>query len=138
MGPWSLSVPGPELRYKSSGVFRIQTSDVRGPFRTQNPRKSQKQWSVRKLFTLLGCFLNFFEKMFKNTFKPCSHIELNTQNPNPIFKITICFTKYTKNAKIHSIFWKISRKSKIHIFQKIRFQNDQRFIAIFMARLWRA
>ena len=31
-----------------------------------------------------------------------------------------------------------TRKSKIHIFQKKRFQNDQRCMAIFMARLWRA
>ena len=37
-----LRVPGPELRYKSSGVFRIQTSDVRGPFRIQDTRTSQK------------------------------------------------------------------------------------------------
>ena len=58
-------LPGPELRYKSSGVFRIQTSDVRGPFRTPNPRKSQKKWSVRKLFTLLGHFLKMFEKCSK-------------------------------------------------------------------------
>ena len=32
-------------------------------------------------------------KNVKNTFKVCSHIQKNTQNPNPIFKITICFTK---------------------------------------------
>ena len=29
----------------------------------------------------------------KNVFNLCSHIELNTQNPNPTFKITICLTK---------------------------------------------
>ena len=33
----------------------------------------------------------------KNIFNPCSHIELNTQNPNPRFKIAICFTKTPKH-----------------------------------------
>ena len=35
--------PGPELRYKSSGVFRIQTSDVRdhlGPKITEHLKKN--------------------------------------------------------------------------------------------------
>jgi hypothetical protein len=67
--------------------------DVRGPFRTPNPNKSQTKWSVRRLFTLLGHFLKMFEKMFKHTFNLCSHIELNTQNPNTIFKITIYYSK---------------------------------------------
>ena len=70
--------------YPSEGCF----SDVRGPFRTPNPKQSQNKWSVRKLFTLLRHFLNIFEEMFKNTLKLCSHIELNTPNPNTIFKIT--------------------------------------------------
>ena len=40
----------------------------------------------------------------------------NTQNPNPIFKITIYCTKYTNNAKIHSKIWKILNKSKVSKF----------------------
>ena len=44
-------------------------------------------------------FLKIFENMFTNTFKPCYHIELNTQNPNTIIKITICYTKYPQNVK---------------------------------------
>ena len=66
-----------------------------GPFRTQNGPY---------LFTLLGHALNIFENMSNNIFKPCSHIQLNTQNPNPIFKLTIYYTKYTNNAKILSKF----------------------------------
>ena len=62
------------------------------------------KWSVRKLFTLL-CFFEFFEKMFKNTSNLCSNIQWNTTNPNTIFKITVYYTKYTKNAKKHSNFW---------------------------------
>ena len=44
----------------------------------------------------------FFEKISKNTFKQCSHIESNTPNPNTIFKITIYCTRYTKHTKIRS------------------------------------
>ena len=29
--------------------------------------------------------------MFKNSSNLCSHMEVNTQNPNPIFKITILY-----------------------------------------------
>ena len=49
---------------------------VRGPFRNPNPQQSQTKWSVRELFTLLGHFSKFLEKLLKNTFNPCSHIEL--------------------------------------------------------------
>ena len=50
--------------------------------------------------------------------KPCSHIQSNTQNSNPILKITIYCTKYPHNVKIHS-----KRKT---FFRKIL--NCQRFI----------
>ena len=35
-----------------------------------------------------------------NLCKPCSHIQSNTQNLNPIFKISICYTKHTNNVKL--------------------------------------
>ena len=61
-------------------------------FRTKNPRYE-------------NC-LHFWENVrfweSKNIFNLCSHIELNTQNPNTISKITIYYTKYTNNAKILS------------------------------------
>ena len=47
-----------------------------------------------------------FRKMFRNKFNICSYIELDTTNPIPVFKITICFTKYTNNATIVSKFGK--------------------------------
>ena len=51
-------------------------------------------------------------------FKVCSHIELNTQNPNPIFKITICFTKTQKMPKYVLFVEKkvriIKKKSKLY------------------------
>ena len=79
---------------------------VRGPFRTPNPQNIKK-WSVRKLFTLLGHFLivclDLVGKMFKNTFSPCSYIELNTQTPNTIFKIEFYYTKYTNNKNTFEI-----------------------------------
>ena len=53
-----------------------------------------------------------FKNMFKNTFNPCSHFELNTTNPKPIFKISIYYTKDTRNAKILSILEKILENRK--------------------------
>ena len=44
----------------------------------------------------------FFENIRKRvdfSFEPCYHIDLNTTNPNPTFKITICFTKTHKKQK---------------------------------------
>ena len=72
------------------------------PFSTKNPKKGRTKWSVRKLLTLLGHFWIFLEQISKTFFEPCSHIQSNTQNPNPIFKTTIYCTKYTNNAKIYS------------------------------------
>ena len=53
-------------------------------------------------------------------------------------QITIYCTKHTNNVKIH--FLKIQKIEKIQnqYFQKNRLQNDQRFMAICMARLRRA
>ena len=89
----------------SEGCF----SDIRGPFRTKIP-KHIKQIVRTRIVHTSGTFLYFKFVFVKTTFKPCSHIELNTQNPNTIFKITIYCTKYTKNAKIHPMFWKIWEK----------------------------
>ena len=50
--------------------------------------------------------------MSKNIFTPCSHIQKNTHNPNPIFKITIYCTEYTKNAKQLSGFKKVKIQKK--------------------------
>ena len=91
--------------HNSYFVYFICFSDVK---RTKN-KKEVKKWSVRKLFTLLRHFL----KMSTNNFKPCSYIELNTQNPNTIFKITICYTKLTQNTKILSTFFEKSKNRKI-------------------------
>ena len=40
----------------------------------------------------MGHVWKMFENMFKNTFKSCSRIELNTTNPNRIFEITKYYT----------------------------------------------
>ena len=58
--------------------------------------------------------------------------ESDIQNNDLLYKIN----QTCKNTfELLDFFLKIS---KIHIFQKSRFQNDQRFMAICMARLWRA
>ena len=57
-------------------------------------------------------YFYLFRKMIKNTFKPCSHIRSTTQNPNPVFKITIYYTKYTNNVKILSTLLKMLEKTK--------------------------
>ena len=57
-----------------------------------------EKYFLREFFDFVGT--NNFDlggrKMSKNIFKVCSNIQNNTQNPNTIFKITICFTKYTQ------------------------------------------
>ena len=69
------------------------------------PQKYPPKCFVRKLFTLLGKFSILGGLVFstfggsKNNFNPCHHIEFNTQNPNPILKITIPFTKTPKKPK---------------------------------------
>ena len=71
-------------------------------------------------------FLFFYLEQNGQTkiFKPCSHIEFNTTNPNPILKITIYYTKYTNNAKILSNYSIIletrKRKEKNEPFQSIK------------------
>ena len=56
------------------------------------------------------------EKLLKKTFNLCSHIESNTQNPNPIFKIRISFTKTPKMPKYFRNFGNISKTRTIHFF----------------------
>ena len=73
----------------------------RGPFRTKDPQTSQTNDQYENCSHFWDIF-GFCERMSKKHLKPCSHIELNTQNPNPIFKITIYCTKQTNDAKIHS------------------------------------
>ena len=68
------------------------------------PQKYPPKCFVRKLFTLLGKFsiwgVDFFDFLVsKNIFNPCLYIEFNTENPNPILKITISFTKTPKKPK---------------------------------------
>ena len=74
--------------------------DVRGP----TIPKIFPQVFRTKIVHTSATFCDFFEKISRNTFKPCSHIESSTTNPNPIFKITIYFTKYTQHANICSFF----------------------------------
>ena len=45
-----------------------------------------------------------------------SYVQKNTQNPNPIFKLSIHCTKYTHNANVH---WKHSKLREI-IIKKIK------------------
>ena len=56
-----------------------------------------------------GRFFDFLGS--KNIFNPCSHIEFNTLNPNPILTITISFTK-TQNTKYFRTLWKLLENSK--------------------------
>ena len=72
-----------------------------------------------KMFDFLGVDFRFGGT--KNIFNLCSHIELNTQNPNPILKFTISFTKTPTKPKHFRTFvflWKIP---KTQIFQKLIF-----------------
>ena len=83
----------------------------------KSPQISKKMVSTKIVHTsgtLLGIFGEKLNKVSTNHFKPCSYLQSNTQIPNPIFKITIYCTKYTKNAKILSNIWKIGNFLKKH------------------------
>ena len=59
--------------------------------------------------------------------------ESDIQSDNLLYKRhQQCQNTFLKNTE------KKMRKSNFHTFQKNRFQNDQRFMKIFVARLWRA
>ena len=72
--------------------------------RYKNPKISPQMF-LTKIVHTSGKFFDFWGvHLFdflgsKNIFNPCSHIEFNTQNPNPISKITISFTKTPKKPK---------------------------------------
>ena len=80
------------------GVF----SDVRGPFRTNNPSQSPTI-SNKQFVHNCSHYLDFSDfvcrKMSKHIIKVCSHIQKNTQNLNTIIKITIYNAKYPTTPK---------------------------------------
>ena len=75
-------------------------SDVRGP---KIPKISPQMFRTKIVhtsgifFDLLGGGFSIFGS--KSIFNLCSYIEFNTQNLNPILKITISFTKTQKMPK---------------------------------------
>ena len=77
------------IRYAPGVHFVCVFAVVRGP---TVPKISPQMFRTRTVHTS-GTFFEIFRKMSKNNFKPCSHIELNTTNPNTIFKITVYYTK---------------------------------------------
>ena len=79
---------------------------LRGPRRTKNPKHLKKVIRAKIVHTSGTCFEQI-SKHLKQMFKPCSHIEFNTTNPNPTFKISFFYTQYTNNAKMLSNFWKL-------------------------------
>ena len=75
--------------YKHIKLIQLE-SRVRGP-------------KIPKVFPPIFDFsgVSFFRPFgSKNIFNPCWYIELSTQNPNPILKFTISFTKAPPKTKI--------------------------------------
>ena len=99
-------------------IHRIRIRYSKCQFIVQNTPRMPKYISI---FTILGKLsisgvdnVRFGgAKNVQNTFNLCSHIELNTQNPNPILTISISFTKTPKTPK-HFRFFGIY--SEIEIF----------------------
>ena len=61
------------------------------------------------MFTLLGIFSIWGGRKntifwSENIFNLCCHIELNTQNPKPIFKLRICLQKHQKCQNTFELF----------------------------------
>ena len=84
--------------------------------------KISPQMFRTKIVHTSGIFFDFGGVVFfdfggsRNIFNLCSHMELNTQNPNPIFKITICFTKTLNTPKCFRTFGFFSRNFSKNIF----------------------
>ena len=66
--------------------------DVRGPFRTNNPKNIFRNISYDNSS-------HFWDTFSKNHIRSTSYIQKKTQNPNTVFKILVYNTKYTNNAK---------------------------------------
>ena len=69
--------------------------------------------------------------MSKNIFNLCFHIQKNTQNPNPIFKISISYTNQNNNTKLLYNFRKMLgtsfcffKNTKFFFFYLCRFHNS--------------
>ena len=62
----------------------------------------------------------------------------DTESESDIQNINLLYKTHQQHQNTFLENTKSSRKPKIHILQTLRFQNDQRFMAMFMARLWRA
>ena len=67
---------------------RRQTDSKQTQFRTIQDHLGSKILDTKIVHTSKKKEINIFFWV-ENIFKPCSHIQKNTQNPNPIFKITI-------------------------------------------------
>ena len=73
-----------------------------------------------KIVHISVLFFNFFlEKRVKNTFNLCSHIQSNTQNSNPIFKISIYYKKEQQCQNTFEMFEKFENKNKHILFYYI-------------------
>ena len=88
------------------------TLALRGLFWTTNPKMYQTNRPYENFSHFWVIFGFCFERLSKHILNPCSHIEFNTQNPNPIIKIPLYCTKYPQHAKILSNFWNKWDKSK--------------------------
>ena len=74
-------------------------SDVRGPFRTNNPQHIPQNISCENCSHFWKTFRFVCRNMLKQIIGVCSHIQKNTQNPNPIFKKTIYYKIHQKRQK---------------------------------------
>ena len=75
---------------------------------TKNPQIIPPSFPYENCSHFWDIFWKMFEHMSKHIFKPCSHIEFNTTNPNPILKITFLdFSDFKIRIRIHSSYFAI-------------------------------
>ena len=106
---------------ESGCTFRCTRQGQRSHYLTASPFKSRfrpitSNVPYENCSHFCDCFRFVGGRCFRfggsnNIFNPCSYIELNTQNPNPILKFAICFTKTQNCQNTFEILEKI-RKSK--------------------------
>ena len=105
-------------RFQCEPNFQAAFVEIRGP---EIPKRSPPNVPYENCSHFCDLFRFSGGRFFRfggsnNIFNLCPNIELNTQNPNPILIISICFTKNTKMPKSFRNFGNCSKIENVQSF----------------------